>query len=62
MSLSKGDYDSSLPVQSLEIDKSEPIFSIEEICIDDKMDDGLLDVSFGNRKTNVKVNPHVKWF
>ncbi len=61
MGLFDGDYDSSLPVQSLEIDKSEPAFSLEEIDLEYKMDDRLLDVSFGSRKTNVKVNPHAKW-
>lgn len=61
MNLFDGDFDSSLPVQSLEIDKSEPLYTVEEIVPDDRMDDGLLDVSFGCRKTNVKVNNHVKW-
>lgn len=61
MGLFDEEYDLMLPVQSLELDKSEPSYSIEDLGIEDEVNDDLLDVSFGRRKTSVNVNHHAKW-
>lgn len=61
MGLFDEEYDLMLPVQSLELDKSEPSYSIEDLGIEDEVNDDLLDVSFGKRETSVNVNHHAKW-
>lgn len=62
MGLFDEEYDLRVPIQSLELDTSEPSLTIEELGLDDALNDNLLDVSFGKRKTSVTVNHHAKWF
>ena len=52
----------SLPIQSLEIDTSEPLYHIDELVLEGiTMEHHSLDVSFGSRKVSVTVNKGI-WF
>lgn len=62
MDLFEEDYGVKLPVQSLEIDKRTPTLSLEELELEEVLNDSILDVSFGKRRTSVNVICYAKWF
>lgn len=52
----------SIPIQSLEIDTSEPLYHIDEFVLEGvTMEHHSLDVSFGSRKVSVTVNKGI-WY
>lgn len=50
MGLFEEEYDLRVPIQSLELDTSEPSLTIEELGLEDALNDNLLDVSFGKEE------------